>query len=376
MSIQYAGGTNVNALFTGNVKNDILTNVYTQLVNAGWSVVTGNVPSTVTVSISTPAVVSWTAHGLTAGTQIRFQTTGALPTGITANTTYYVIATGLGANSFQFSASFGGAAVNTSGSQSGVQTCVPEILLQSAATPWSVVTRVRFRDNGTGSACVTFSIENSTSTFGGGNSTTSGQYLLPVTGKTFRVVANKYQAWIFQPATSGNRSFVAFGTPYLPSFLQGSITECGWLVGNALNDSTAAIYPSFRTGFCHTTSNNQNDANTQTITNTNVLDVAGAANLVSTPQIIIGAAQLPRGVPGGQTGMHWHDASALMLEPLISWPTSSTGGEPLIRGQLWDSVIIHDTFAGDTTTSFDSHNWIAITDTDTGDRATLFVVTP
>ena len=46
MSIQYAGGTNVNALFTGNVKNDILTNVYNQLVTAGWTVVTGNVPST------------------------------------------------------------------------------------------------------------------------------------------------------------------------------------------------------------------------------------------------------------------------------------------------------------------------------------------
>ena len=42
MSIQYAGGTNVNAVFTGNVKNDILTNVYTQLTTAGWSVVTGN----------------------------------------------------------------------------------------------------------------------------------------------------------------------------------------------------------------------------------------------------------------------------------------------------------------------------------------------
>jgi hypothetical protein len=376
MSIQYAGGTNVNAVFTGNVKNDILTNVYNQLVTAGWSVVTGNIPSTVTMTIASPGVVSWTAHGLTAGTQIRFQTTGALPTGVTANTTYYVISAGLTANAFEFSASFGGAAVNTSGAQSGVHTCVPEVLLASATTPWSVTTRIRFRDNGTGSNCVTFSIENSTSSAGGANNTTNGQYLLPVAGKTFRVVANKYQAWIFQPAASGNRSFVAFGTPYLPTFLQGVITECGWLIGNAYNDSTAAVYPSFRTGFCHTTSNNQSDANTQTIVNTNVLDIGNSSNLVSTPQIMIGAAQLPRGVPGGQTGMHWHDGSALMLEPLIAWPTSSTGGEPLIRGQLWDSVVIQDTFAGDTTTTFDSHNWIALTDTDSSDRATLFLVTP
>jgi hypothetical protein len=64
------------------------------------------------------------------------------------------------------------------------------------------------------------------------------------------------------------------------------------------------------------------------------------------------------------------------VEPLIAWPTSATGGEPLIRGQLWDAVVIHDTFAGDTTTTFDSHNWIALTDTDSSDRATLFIVTP
>ena len=329
------------------------------------------------MTIASPGVVSWTAHGLTAGTQIRFQTTGALPTGVTANTTYYVISAGLTANAFQFSSSFGGAAVNTSGTQSGVHTAVPEVLLQSASTPWSVSMRVRFRDNGTGSACITFSVENSTSSLAGGNNTTNGQYLVPATGKTFRVVASKYQAWIFQPAASGNRSFVAFGTPYLPTFLQGGvITECGWLIGNAYNDSNTGIYPSFRTGFCHTTSNNQSDANTQTIINTNLLDVGNSSNLASTPQIIIGAAQLPRGVPGGQTGMHWHDGSALMLEPLIAWPTSSTGGEPLIRGQLWDSVVIQDTFAGDTTTTFDSHNWIALTDTDSGDRATLFIVTP
>lgn len=78
--------------------------------------------TTFTVTIASPAVVSSTAHGLTAGTPIVFSTTGALPTGMTAGTTYYVIASGLGANSFQFSATLGGSAVNTSGSQSGTHT--------------------------------------------------------------------------------------------------------------------------------------------------------------------------------------------------------------------------------------------------------------
>jgi hypothetical protein len=72
--IQYAGGTNVNATFTGNVKNDILANVEAQLIIAGWSLVQGNVPATVTMTIASPAVVSWTAHGLIAGTRIVFST--------------------------------------------------------------------------------------------------------------------------------------------------------------------------------------------------------------------------------------------------------------------------------------------------------------
>ena len=75
-----------------------------------------------TVTIASPAVVTSTTHGLSAGQTIQFSTTGALPTGITANTTYYVIATGLTTDSFRFSTTLNGSAVNTSGSQSGTQT--------------------------------------------------------------------------------------------------------------------------------------------------------------------------------------------------------------------------------------------------------------
>lgn len=77
---------------------------------------------TFTVTIATPAVVSATAHGLKEGMPWVPTTDGALPTGMTAGTTYFVIATGLTADAFQFSATLGGAAVNTSGSQSGTHT--------------------------------------------------------------------------------------------------------------------------------------------------------------------------------------------------------------------------------------------------------------
>lgn len=75
-----------------------------------------------TMTIATPCVVSINAHGLAVGETISFTTTGALPTGLVAGTTYYVIAAGFGANSFRLSATDAGAAINTTGTQSGVHT--------------------------------------------------------------------------------------------------------------------------------------------------------------------------------------------------------------------------------------------------------------
>ena len=77
--------------------------------------------STVTMTIASPCVVSWTAHGLTDGTAIVFTTTGALPTGLTAGTTYYVKSPAT--DTFNVALTSGGAAINTSGTQSGTHTC-------------------------------------------------------------------------------------------------------------------------------------------------------------------------------------------------------------------------------------------------------------
>ncbi|MDW9902087.1 hypothetical protein GOA77_09450 [Sinorhizobium meliloti] len=76
--------------------------------------------STVTITVATPGVISWNAHGLAAGTPVKFSTTGALPTGLTAGTTYYVVSPS--ANDFQVAATPGGAAIATSGTQSGTHT--------------------------------------------------------------------------------------------------------------------------------------------------------------------------------------------------------------------------------------------------------------
>lgn len=77
---------------------------------------------TATMTIAVPGVVTRVAHGLTAATPICFTTTGALPTGVVSGTIYYVIATGLTADAFQFAATVGGTGITTSGSQSGTHT--------------------------------------------------------------------------------------------------------------------------------------------------------------------------------------------------------------------------------------------------------------
>lgn len=75
---------------------------------------------TLTASGST---ITSTAHGLVAGQPVRFSNTGgALPTGLTAGTTYYVISTSLTANTFQVSATPGGTAIATTGAGTGVHT--------------------------------------------------------------------------------------------------------------------------------------------------------------------------------------------------------------------------------------------------------------
>jgi hypothetical protein len=77
--------------------------------------------TTCTISIANPAVVTLTSHGFVAGDVIKFTTTGALPTGISTQSRFYVLAAGLGLNSFRISDEVGGTAIETTGSQSGTQ---------------------------------------------------------------------------------------------------------------------------------------------------------------------------------------------------------------------------------------------------------------
>jgi hypothetical protein len=77
-----------------------------------------------TVTVASPGVVSKVAHGLVVGDKVKFSTTGALPTGLVAGTEYFVITAGLTPDAFQLSATSGGSAIVTSGTQSGTHTLI------------------------------------------------------------------------------------------------------------------------------------------------------------------------------------------------------------------------------------------------------------
>lgn len=78
--------------------------------------------STVTITIASPGIVTWNAHGLGNGDPVTFRNSGGnLPTGIVAGTVYYALA--VTTNTFQISATPNGTAINTSGTQAGTQTC-------------------------------------------------------------------------------------------------------------------------------------------------------------------------------------------------------------------------------------------------------------
>jgi hypothetical protein len=135
----YANGTwsSLGATNTTNLglwQNKQAINV-TQTISSGYSAMSSG-PITlsppiaaqpVTITIATPGVLTVNTTPLPAGTSLILSTTGALPTGLTAGVTYYVLnPSGL---TFQLSTSPTGSPITTSGAQSGTHTATPTVFV-------------------------------------------------------------------------------------------------------------------------------------------------------------------------------------------------------------------------------------------------------
>jgi len=100
-----------------------------------WNASVGFSNPTFSVTIASPGVVS-TSLNLVNGTALMLTTTGALPTGLVVGTIYYVVNTS--GTTFNLSATPGGAAINTSGTQTGVHSFssrgIPVTALEGASS--------------------------------------------------------------------------------------------------------------------------------------------------------------------------------------------------------------------------------------------------
>jgi hypothetical protein len=75
--------------------------------------------ATITVTVASPAVLTWTGHNIQEGGDVVLTTSGALPTGLPAGRYY---AKGVATNTMNLALTPGGAAINTTGTQSGTHT--------------------------------------------------------------------------------------------------------------------------------------------------------------------------------------------------------------------------------------------------------------
>jgi hypothetical protein len=291
VAIQYPGGTIVNTTFVGTDRATTGTALETQLVNAGWTVISGS------------------------GTNDR--------------------------------------------------------LLESATTPTAAnLIRVRIRTANL-TNCVCINMQNVAAT-----KVSQNYFILPAALKTFRIIANKYQFFVFTPGTSAAREFVACGVPWIPTFLHGVMTDdLGWISGNGLSDTSTTVQVSFRTSL-HCAGSNLGYSSG--IVNGSLFDFAGSG--IGGP----GGMRLVTQVGGNvqdTNAFRWHDDSLQLVDPLIAWGlTSAVSDEAKIRGQLWGAVIVTDAFAADTTlASVDGHSWLGITNANGGStsaaRGTLFLAT-
>jgi hypothetical protein len=185
---------------------------------AAGSAVTLAPSSTVTITNATPAVVSWTAHGLPAGTPIVLSTTGALPAGLTAGTTYYVSSAGLTANAFELSDNFNDALAGinnfaTSSAGTGVQTATAPTTVVWASNGQAAGANVAFTSSGTLPSAL-------------------------ISGQVYFVIPTLLETNSFQIAAAINGTALTFGGPHTGSIsaFVGNNVPIGLTVGNTLTN--------------------------------------------------------------------------------------------------------------------------------------------
>ncbi len=198
---------------------------------------------TASVTAASPAVVTFASHGLSVGDTVWFVTGSTLPSGLSTLTNYYVISAGLTANSFELSATSGGAAINTTGSNSAsaFMTRANTYLIspnpQLAAYTAGQILSVQVNNSNTGSATLNANSLGVKTIKKNGGTTNLGAGDI-VAGEAFQV---QYDGTNFQLITPVAGGFA----PGIMEMYAGATAPSGWLLCDGtsyLQTSYAALF--------------------------------------------------------------------------------------------------------------------------------------
>jgi len=251
----------------------------------------------------------------------------------------------------------------TNAGWSMVTSVAGNVLMKTATTPMGLNDCFRFKNNSATS--MTVSLQNAAGTLVGGNSTSAGCFITPVSGATFKIIATQYWFLIVALGVYSYKSFVYGGVLYLPSFMTNCY-EAGLLMGNCYNDtggnngnnqwrSNFGWSQNVVTNYQMTTNNLMQD---------NASNLLNCSNCFQCSPALASAyfVNLGYGIQNNYYYVQqWTNGDVLTIDPLMAWDVYSAYGNPQVRGQLYDATIISQGFVGDTTMTFGGHNWFCLT---------------
>lgn len=247
-------------------------------------------------------------------------------------------------------------------------------IVQSATTPQSLSFRARIYDPGGGANCARINLRNTA----GGITATTDSFLLP-DASTWRIIANPYQFFIMKDSSpsASKRDFCAAGTGYIPSFL--TVTECFWMSSASLSDISSASLRSFRIALTNDGANS-NTGGYFTCINGNAFNAGTFESDIGTLRFRIGGgARFGTADILAGASQTFFDGTFFMDTPYLCWGISGSNVVATANCILYDAVLVEQHYAYGTTKTFDSHDWMAITNNNIGAagngllQGTLFV---
>ncbi len=260
--ITLTAGTNLTSAAAGNIEYDGTDMYFTpvalqrglvttpQYYAIGQTALTGptiaNTGQTATITIASPAVITVTTAPAS-GQIVVFTTTGTLPTGLVAGVQYFVL--NLSGTTFNVSLTRGGAAINTSGSQSGTQTATFYSSLTNTGVSLNANTRYAYElyttvsKTSANAAAIQYAVTG----------ITAAQGLIPFNFHSYLVVSNTAATAITPAASSSMSNYIATAL-YTPVTVTAASAAAGsahtlFIKGVLEVGATAATNVNFTIGF-------------------------------------------------------------------------------------------------------------------------------